>query len=363
MAMLEMINSERERVGAPAVVMGVNGAAQVHADATLEGCFSSHWGLDGTTPGMRYALAGGQQINGEIVSGHDYCIQPHENFQRIEPVEDLRMDMDGFVGSPAHLKTILDPHYRKVNLGIAWDAFNMTIVQQFEGDYVEFQQVPHLQGDSLEFEGSTENGAGAHATDGALEVAIYYHPLSPLTRGQVSHTYCLDIGLLVASLLPPPAPGYVYGDMEAVTVSYDRCVSPYDIPSTTPGSLTVWESVAQFRAGEGNGFDTGGHSPHGVDGRRPVGHGRGQLPGVRPTLARCSTSTGPGSTKCCSGEASAARQRLLPTTRCSTVYRYPKATPGNGGRWLESLFCRSPGPANGDGSAALPLASIPEPCV
>ena len=245
-AMLEMINSERERVGAPAVVMGVNGAAQVHADATLEGCFSSHWGLDGTTPGMRYALAGGQQINGEIVSGHDYCIQPHENFQRIEPVEDLRMDMDGFVGSPAHLKTILDPHYRKVNLGIAWDAFNMTIVQQFEGDYVEFQQVPHLQGDSLEFEGSTENGAGAHATDGALEVAIYYHPLSPLTRGQVSHTYCLDIGLLVASLLPPPAPGYVYGDMEAVTVSYDRCVSPYDIPSTTPGSLTVWESVAQF---------------------------------------------------------------------------------------------------------------------
>ena len=182
-AMLGMINTERERAGAPPVAMGVNGAAQVHADASLKGCFSSHWGLDGTTPGMRYALAGGQQINGENVSGLNYCIQPHENFRRLDPVRDLRMDMDGLVSSPGHLRTILDPHYRKVNLGIAWDSHNIIVVQQFEGDYIEFQQVPRLQGTSLVFEVKTVNGAGARTADGVLQVDIYYHPLSPLTRG------------------------------------------------------------------------------------------------------------------------------------------------------------------------------------
>ena len=245
-AMLGMINTERERAGAPPVTMGVNGAAQVHADAALEGCFSSHWGLDGTTPGMRYALAGGQQINGENMNGHNYCIQPHEYFQRLDPVRDLRMDMDGLVSSPGHLRTILDPHYRKVNLGFAWDAYNMIIVQQFEGDYIEFQQVPQLQGRVLEIEGSTVNGAVAHTADGSLQVDVYYHPLSPLTRGQISHTYCSDPGLLVASLLPPPAPGYTYGDLEAETVSYDRCVSPYDVPPTALGPLTVTESTARW---------------------------------------------------------------------------------------------------------------------
>ena len=50
----------------------------------------------------------------------------------------------------------------------------------------------------------------------------------------------------VASLLPPPAPGYAYRDLEAETVSYDRCVSPYDVPSTTSGPLTVTEEEAQY---------------------------------------------------------------------------------------------------------------------
>ena len=42
--MLELINEERSRAGVPAVELGDNQAAQLHAEASLEGCYSSHWG-------------------------------------------------------------------------------------------------------------------------------------------------------------------------------------------------------------------------------------------------------------------------------------------------------------------------------
>ena len=45
--MLELINVERTGAGLQPVAMGDNAAAQLHAEAALEGCFSSHWGLDG----------------------------------------------------------------------------------------------------------------------------------------------------------------------------------------------------------------------------------------------------------------------------------------------------------------------------
>lgn len=45
--MLEQINRERASSGLNPVGLGSNRAAQIDAEATLEGCFGSHWGLDG----------------------------------------------------------------------------------------------------------------------------------------------------------------------------------------------------------------------------------------------------------------------------------------------------------------------------
>ena len=73
--MLELINAERARAGLNPVILGDNIAAQLHAEAALENCFSSHWGVDGLKPYMRYSLAGGYQSNGENGSGLDYCIK------------------------------------------------------------------------------------------------------------------------------------------------------------------------------------------------------------------------------------------------------------------------------------------------
>ena len=57
------------------VVLGANNAAQLHAEASLQGCYSSHWGSNGLKPYMQYSLAGGYQSNGENGSGSDYCIK------------------------------------------------------------------------------------------------------------------------------------------------------------------------------------------------------------------------------------------------------------------------------------------------
>ena len=60
--MLELINAERIEVGLHPVALGDNVAAQVHAEASLKYCFSSHWGIDGLKPYMRYSLAGGYWV-------------------------------------------------------------------------------------------------------------------------------------------------------------------------------------------------------------------------------------------------------------------------------------------------------------
>ena len=233
--MLEVINDERRAAGSTAVALGNNGAAQVHADHLLENCITGHWALDGTTAEMRYALAGGQQINGENVSGINYCIQPWENFTRIvNPAQPLQRSMRGLMDSPGHRATILKPEYWKVNLGIAWDDYNMVVVQQFEGDYVRFSQVPHLQSSSLVMEGSTINGATATNGQGKFKVDIYYHPISPLTAGQVSRAYCLDLGEYIATLIEPAPQGYSYNQTQGVIQEFRRCLSPYDFKWIIP---------------------------------------------------------------------------------------------------------------------------------
>ena len=67
--LLDIINGERMNAGLGPVTLGSNPAAQAHADSMLYNCFSSHWGLDGLKPHMRYSLAGGYQSNVENVSG------------------------------------------------------------------------------------------------------------------------------------------------------------------------------------------------------------------------------------------------------------------------------------------------------
>ena len=172
--MLELVDAERARASVGPVVLGDNVAAQRHAEAALEHCFASHWGVDGLKPYMRYSLAGGYQANAENAHGSDYCITWADHIRAIGNIrEDIADVVAGWMDSPGHRDTMLDPLHKKVNIGIAWDRYNFKAFQHFEGDYVTFTAMPAITGGILSFAGEVKNGAGFRDLQD-LGVQVFY---------------------------------------------------------------------------------------------------------------------------------------------------------------------------------------------
>ena len=245
--MLGLINAERVRAGLSPVILGDNIAAQLHAESALENCFSSHWGMDGLKPYMRYSLAGGYQSNAENGSGLDYCITASDGYRpnsaiRIE-IEDA---MDGWMNSPGHRQNILDPFHKQVNIGISWGRYNVAMYQHFEGDYVEYERFPAISDDILSFSGTTKNGV-RFGQPRDLSIQIHYdRPPHELKRGQVARTYCYGSGRKVASLREPLTGGYFW-TTDTYTTTYNPCPSPYDVPANAPAPRSHAEAHQAWR--------------------------------------------------------------------------------------------------------------------
>ena len=106
--MLEVINDHRARADLPSMTLSDNGAAQMHAESSLEGCFRSHLDLNGLNSSMRYSLAGGYQANQVDVLSNEYCRQPEEGVR-------TGAGITGWVTDH-----VIDPRWRKVSIGLAW---------------------------------------------------------------------------------------------------------------------------------------------------------------------------------------------------------------------------------------------------
>ena len=227
--MLELINEERAAAGLNPVVLGDNIAAQLHAESAVENCFGSHWGIDGLKPYMRYSLAGGYQSNGENWHGLAYCIKASDGYSPIGNVRwDVRDAMEGWMESPGHRRNILRPKHKKVNIGLAWNRYNFGAIQHFEGDYMEFEKSPNINGRILTLSGSLINEARLNSEDD-LGVQIFYDPPPhTLTRGQLARSYCYDSGQLVAALRPPLT-GNAYYLENSFQLNYEPCPDPYDV--------------------------------------------------------------------------------------------------------------------------------------
>ena len=246
--MLELINDERVSAGMNPVVLGDNAAAQLHAEASLENCFSSHWGVDGLKPYMRYSLAGGYQSNGENGRGRDYCIKASDGYRANGSAEqEIRQAMEGWMDSPGHRDNILDPWHKKVNIGLAWDRYNLMAYQHFEGDYVEYAQLPVIDKGILRISGTAKNGA-RFDDDSDLGAQVYYDPPPhALTRGQVARTYCYASGLPVASLRTPLSGGRFYND-HVFDTTRDPCPDPYDVPADADAPRSTSEADEFWQA-------------------------------------------------------------------------------------------------------------------
>ena len=233
--MLDLINQERERAGVPPVELGTNSAVQLHAESALEHCFSSHWGVDGLKPYMRYSLAGGYQSNGENGSGMDYCVKASDGYRALQSIDlEIREMMDGWMDSPGHRRNLLGRWHKKVNIGLAWDRYNLMGYQHFEGDYVEYGSLPTIEDGEMTFEGRTRNGA-VFGQGNVVHVAILYDaPPDSLTRGQLSRTYCYAFGLPVAYLRKPLTGGWSYPN-DTLSTIHTPCPDPYRVsPDASP---------------------------------------------------------------------------------------------------------------------------------
>ena len=155
--------------------------------------------------------------------------------------------MGRFLDSPGHRRTILDPHHRKVGIGLTYQAPTIWFVQLFVGDYIEYATKPTIDAGVLTLSGRVKNGTDISGD--SANITIYYDPPpEPLTRGQLSRTYCYNYGQRIASIRPPSEPGSAYTEDElTIEFTSSQCPDSYDIPPNSPAPMTNDEAQENWQ--------------------------------------------------------------------------------------------------------------------
>ncbi len=254
---LTLINQSRTDAGLNDLVLDDNPAAQSHAENSAADCTRGHWDTDGLKPYMRYTLAGGEQYSAENVFAIDFCPEDLDNYQLETPREQIDFAMGRFLDSPGHRQTILDPHHRKVGIGLTYQAPTIWFVQLFVGDYIEYETKPTIDGGMLYLSGRVKNGADI--SNESAKLTIYYDPPpEPLTRGQLSRTYCYNNGTIVArvepsreSVAPPPfvpvPESFLPPDAVVSEIRSKQCPDPYDLMLDVPAPMSNEEAQENWQ--------------------------------------------------------------------------------------------------------------------
>ena len=230
---LELINNARTASGLKPVTLDDNTTAQSHTEDMRKNCFLSHWGTDGLKPYMRYTLTGGEQYSAENISGIGYCPTDARRYIAKSIKAELDEAMIGLMNSPGHRRNILNPHHRKVGIGISYKRPNLWLAQLFVGDYVEYETKPEIKNGVLSLSGRVKNGT---RIDGRkLNVTISWdQPPHQLTRGQLHHTRCVSGGTPIAALNP-------FNAYSWYEVSGTRCGDPYEVSTGAPTATSYFD--------------------------------------------------------------------------------------------------------------------------
>ncbi len=227
--MLNLTNQRRAEAGVPLVRLGQNPAAQLHAQAALQGCYSAHWDQWGMKPNHRYTLTGGTGAGGENVAGSSYCIQPGDNYAPNGPMEtEVAEIVQGWFDSPGHRINLLNPAHTIMNAGIAYDRFNQVMAQHFTNGYIHYQTRPEISpGGTLGLSGRI-SGATLEIGDSVNITISYDPPPQPLTQGQLANTYSLCNPRPVGYLVKPLPADWHYDDADVRTQTQEfPCVDPH----------------------------------------------------------------------------------------------------------------------------------------
>ena len=222
--MLDLVNQARRNGGLPPVRLGQNPAAQQHAQESLRNCTISHWDQWGLKPNQRYTLMGGTGTGDENALGRNYCAGPEDGgpYNGITK-GDIYDAVKKWLDSPGHHRNMLNPRHTIMNVGIAYDQYNIAMVQQFTNEYVQYQERPQIdQRGDLSLSGTVQNASLDTGQSIVIQIG-YDPPLQTLTQGQLSKTHSLcnpvTIGTIRSQSRDEPRE-------ETVTVKA-RCRDPY----------------------------------------------------------------------------------------------------------------------------------------
>jgi uncharacterized protein YkwD len=212
---LQLINKDRSDRNLPPVELAFNAAAQKHAQDMLDNNYLAHWGTDGLKPYMRYTDEGGynyEQENSAYYSSSEK-IDPYYQIQRLE----AKMVYDDASSNWGHRDNIWNPLHKKVSIGVAYNNNTVTLVQQFEGDYVEFFQPPTLKGNILSLSGHFK-AAGLALNNAAITFDPLPKPLTgpDLMSNATYHAY--GLGARLGQIFPPPPTGLQYPALPAGSI-------------------------------------------------------------------------------------------------------------------------------------------------
>jgi len=152
---LEKINEDRTRFNLPPVVISHNQAAQAQALDLLKtkNLHASHWATNGMKPYMEYSMYGGTGYVEQNVAVRGYdnvtidkCNQGAVRCTKINQYRTIDNEQRNMIYNDSkccqngHRDNILDNHHTHVSIGIASDSYYVAYVQNFENNYIHFNE-------------------------------------------------------------------------------------------------------------------------------------------------------------------------------------------------------------------------------
>lgn len=191
---LEKINEDRAEFGLGPVELSDNEAAQIHAQNMFKTRYLSHWMTNGEKPYMTYTRFGGMGYVAQNIAywgyadDYDGCVSGRLFCADIDPwdaIEELEylMVYDDADSDWGHRDNILDKYHTHVSIGIVYNDYFFSFVQNFENNYITKERAtddtPIIKYDepTLTIEGKITEGQFSTLLGHANTITVYYDPL------------------------------------------------------------------------------------------------------------------------------------------------------------------------------------------
>ncbi len=251
---VELVNKDRAAHGLSPVTLGMNEAAQLHAEDMIEHGYKGHWWADGRDPTQVYSETGGTSYVQE--NTNVWGCGSLTNCQLAPPRDAVVHLQQTLMGSPAHRRTVLDPMHQTLSIGIAYDGRRYTFAQHFGGGAAEVDAPLSLSPSGVLKLSLAKREAGVriHRT-----IDVYYTPPNaPLTPSQIDRLnggVCINgVGFIercgdsIAHIIEPAgpdasysnlSPGYVVANRWSETNGAFSFTAPLGNRATNSGIYTV----------------------------------------------------------------------------------------------------------------------------